>query len=109
MEENGFCNTPFPTTEKLDALECQTDPGCMDNAAKVTADIDSIFLLSSNYNNVIDAACPNGTTWNFPNIIQRTRSDIGSRVKLHFNNQALSPSLEEKKQIITFLQNGFQM
>lgn len=91
MADDDFCNTPFPSTSPADYLESTTPQGDMSKATKVTADIDSIFLISSNFENLIDAACPNGTTWSFPNIIQRTRSDSGSRAKLHFAPDFMKP------------------
>jgi hypothetical protein len=52
--------------------------------SKITADLDSLALLSTYYNNLIDAVSKSGSIFIFTNVIRRTKADTGSRYRLHF-------------------------
>jgi hypothetical protein len=83
----------MPATEKptnLTAHEDLTDSeeesyySVSETWSKITADIDSMAMLSTFYNNLIDCVGKTGSIWYFTNIIRRTKADNGGRIKLHF-------------------------
>ena len=91
IASNLFCNTRLPTTERYDYLEEMAEfdsdsDSDEDEKTRTTAtsDIDSITLLSHTYNNLIDSACPNKSTWTFCNTLYRTMADTGGRASLKF-------------------------
>jgi hypothetical protein len=89
-DASEFCNSPFPettgTNEQLDYEDEDEDGELSSNTmvASITADIDSMFLISHNYRKLIDVSCREGSIWKIGSSIQRTKCDSGSRANLFF-------------------------
>jgi hypothetical protein len=91
-DSSEFCNSPFPrttgTNEQLNHEDEDEGVDLSSNTmmANITADIDSMFLITHNYKDLIDVSCCEGSIWKIGSRIYRTKCDSGSRANLFFTN-----------------------
>jgi hypothetical protein len=98
-DNSEFCNSRFPHTKgpsdqpDSDDLEPQSvlEEDETDMLANITADIDSMFLISHHFSELIDVSCREASIWKIGSSINRTYCDSGSRVNLYFNQSYPKP------------------